>query len=167
VSDLRPHLNERRQELDDLSRRAGEALRQQLRARRATLERLDRALARAHPRARLADDRARLHALSTRLGPALSRRRELAAHALRDRREALLTAQRRLLETRKLGFAGLAAKLHALSPLAILARGYSVVLREGQALTDAREATPGDVVTLRLHRGELDARVETVRDGED
>ena len=65
---------------------------------------------------------------------------------VRDRREAL--AKR-------------AAQLHALSPLAILSRGYAVALdAQGRALTDADAARAGDALTLRLHRGALAVEVK-------
>ena len=57
----------------------------------------------------------------------------------------------------------LAAKLDALSPLKVLARGYAIAMDgDGLALRDAREAAVGDRIRLRLHTGSLDCRVEDV-----
>ena len=61
-----------------------------------------------------------------------------------------------------------AGRLHELSPLAVLARGYSVALRgDGRALGDASAVEAGERLTLRLHRGALrvmvEGRVETER----
>ena len=64
-------------------------------------------------------------------------------------------------------FAASAASLEALSPLAVLARGYGVVRTpEGAVVRDARETCPGDHLRLRLHRGRLAVEVTDVN-GED
>lgn len=50
--------------------------------------------------------------------------------------------------------------LEALSPLSILARGYSVALKEGKAVMDADSLSPGDLLELRFHKGDIRVRVE-------
>ncbi len=102
------------------------------------LDRLAGAL-RAHaPGARLAARRARLDTLSRAL------ERE-GAHAVARRRERL---------------AALAGHLDALSPLAVLGRGYAIArLPSGQVLRRASDVAPGDAFSLRLGEGELDAAV--------
>lgn len=56
-----------------------------------------------------------------------------------------------------------ASRLEALSPLAVLARGYSIVTLAGEEkpLTDSAEAGAGDVVDVRLHRGRLRCEVKS------
>lgn len=56
----------------------------------------------------------------------------------------------------------MARQLEALSPLAVLARGYAVALhdRTGRALVEPAAASPGDALTLVLRGGRLKARVE-------
>jgi exodeoxyribonuclease VII large subunit len=57
-----------------------------------------------------------------------------------------------------------AASLAALSPYATLERGYAIVRGpDGKILRDAASATAGDALSIQLERGELDARVEKVR----
>ena len=64
---------------------------------------------------------------------------------------------------RKLGVT--AASLDALSPLAVLQRGYAIAQdQEGQLLRDARSVEVGDAVRVRLAKGRLDARVEKIED---
>jgi exodeoxyribonuclease VII large subunit len=57
-------------------------------------------------------------------------------------------------------FAGIAHKLDALSPLAVLERGYAVCLTpEGKVLRDAGSVEVNDPIKVRLHHGTLHARV--------
>ena len=52
------------------------------------------------------------------------------------------------------------AKLNALSPLAVLTRGYSITqTANGRILRDATTVKPGDKLKIRLERGKLDAEV--------
>jgi exodeoxyribonuclease VII large subunit len=52
------------------------------------------------------------------------------------------------------------AKLDALSPLAVLTRGYSITQTEdGSIIRDAAQAKPGDKLKIRLERGKLNAEV--------
>jgi exodeoxyribonuclease VII large subunit len=59
----------------------------------------------------------------------------------------------------KLGLA--AGRLEALSPLRVLARGYAIVTKEGEAkpVTDAASLAAGDGVRVRLARGRAVARI--------
>src|SRR5688572_2826344 len=64
---------------------------------------------------------------------------------------------------KRLGLA--AASLDALSPLAVLRRGYAIAQREdGGLLRDARTVSVGDSVRVRLAEGTLGARVENIED---
>jgi exodeoxyribonuclease VII large subunit len=57
------------------------------------------------------------------------------------------------------------AHLTQLSPLSVLARGYAIVENaEKRILRQAGETSAGEQVLIRLHRGELDAVVSTVRE---
>jgi exodeoxyribonuclease VII large subunit len=56
-----------------------------------------------------------------------------------------------------------ASQLDALSPLNVLARGYSVVTSlEGQTITTASTLSPGKRVSIRFHRGEAQADITAV-----
>ena len=61
----------------------------------------------------------------------------------------------------RLGLA--AASLDALSPLAVLHRGYAIAQDvSGKPLRDAAAVAAGDAVSVRLEKGKLNTRVETV-----
>ncbi|HEX7771727.1 MAG TPA: exodeoxyribonuclease VII large subunit, partial [Pyrinomonadaceae bacterium] len=56
-----------------------------------------------------------------------------------------------------------AASLDALSPLGVLQRGYAIAQdASGRLLRDAASVTAGDAVSVRLAKGRLNARVETI-----
>jgi len=150
-----------------------------LRALRGHLERkkaqLDRSRARLEdPRRLVADRKLRLDRLRQGLEDAfhaqlslrLSRLQKLREklHGLRRQaarlEERLAALARKALAMRRHRFEGLAGRLDALSPLRVLARGYSVTFdARGHALTSAAQVKPGDQVRVRLHEGELDAQV--------
>ena len=71
---------------------------------------------------------------------------------------------RRGVERRSERVRGIAAKLDALSPLAVLARGYAVAYRQGtrRPLFSSTETRVGDRIRVRLYDGELGA---VVREG--
>jgi exodeoxyribonuclease VII large subunit len=88
-----------------------------------------------------------------------------ARQRLDDLAGSLDRALRRQVDDRRNRLARLAASLEALSPLAVLARGYAAAFRPGEdaPLRDARDLRPGDPILVRLASGAFLARVEEVR----
>lgn len=87
------------------------------------------------------------------------RRFDAAATACNDVMETSLQEARE-----RLGLA--AASLDALSPLAVLQRGYAIAQdASGKPLRDAVAVTPGDQVLVRLAKGRLNTRVEQIEEG--
>lgn len=82
---------------------------------------------------------------------------ELSARSGRAIRERVRAARRHLDAS--------TARLESLSPLAVLARGYSVTHRadDGVLIRDAAQVSPGDPINTRVARGEIVSRVEEVR----
>jgi exodeoxyribonuclease VII large subunit len=132
-------LGERRQMIDDARERMTKIVRRVLGERRAGVARLERRLLARHPSAVVAGARASLRPLRVRLDAA---------------------AQARLARLRgELG--DVASRLDALSPLAVLGRGYAIASGPSGALVlDARDVAPGDIVRVRVHRGAFHARVQ-------
>lgn len=148
---LEPHA----QRLDALDARLRHALAatlaahaQRLAARELTLERIG---AETFPRARqrLASSLATLERAT--LATLAAHRQRLAEQALRLDRAAAAR-----LEATRAAHATRAAKLAALSPYAVLARGYAIATdAAGHTLTDPAQTHPGAPLTLTLARGTL------------
>ena len=158
--------DDRRRELEHAWQRLCTAGERRVTAARLLLQTLDRRLQAAHPAQALRRDRTALQALQQRLLRASPRAR---LQRLRTALGGLETRLRRLgsaaLAQRRRDFAAAAASLHALSPLAVLERGYSVTRGpDGAVLREARAVAVGDEVAVRLARGELGCRVAAVRD---
>jgi exodeoxyribonuclease VII large subunit len=67
-----------------------------------------------------------------------------------------------IVERRRSRMESCAGRLHALSPLATLGRGYAAVFGEqGQSITDVRSVSAGDDVRVRMRDGSFGARVES------
>jgi exodeoxyribonuclease VII large subunit len=146
-------------QVDELFRRLVARQRASLAHERQRLEGLRRGL--VHPAQRLAE-------LSRRLGDARERLQLAARRDLLDRAATLRALQTALFgATRRLGERGLArletlsARLDALSPLAVLGRGYALARRsaDGVILRDPRDAPVGSDIDVRLAHGALRARV--------
>jgi exodeoxyribonuclease VII large subunit len=137
------------------------------------------------PRRRIEENRLRLDEYWGRLATTVQRtwreNRERAArvlqillaqdplHEIRTLREGLSQLNKRLqggtvalVDSKRTGWEKHVARLDAMSPLAILQRGYSIARRlpDGLILRDADEVGMNGQVAVRLHRGELICRVE-------
>ncbi|MCB9724495.1 MAG: exodeoxyribonuclease VII large subunit [Spirochaetaceae bacterium] len=126
-------------------RRLGSAMRGRVDVRRQRLRRLHEVLRARSPQARVALARTRE-----------ARARVAAENAIRARVER---------HRRRLG--QLAARLEALSPLAVLGRGYALARRgrDGALLRRAADVAVGDPIRLQLAEGRVEAEVTRVEVG--
>jgi exodeoxyribonuclease VII large subunit len=106
----------------------------------------------------------RVQALRHRLTQASPRHRlEQGAQRLDELRTRLAAAAKRALKGKADAMAALAAQMNALSPLAILGRGYAVAFAaNGALLKDAGKMKSGDSVRVLLGKGEIEATVTKV-----
>ena len=99
-----------------------------------------------------------------RLPAALRRRVHTEAQRLDELATRFAAAGRRRVERAADDSDRLGGRLHALSPLAVLGRGYSVTQRAGAVLTDAADVAAGEVVETRLAKGSIRCEVlETIQ----
>jgi exodeoxyribonuclease VII large subunit len=145
LSDPRFVLAARQQLVDDYRMRLERQASRSVGRRQVTLTAFERRLGAMHPRLSVARGRGQLEPLFIRLRASSLGR---------------LSKARARLEQ-------LAGELDALSPLAVLGRGYAIVMRPGgEVLYRAAEASVGEALGVRLHEGSLRVRVEGVRDAE-
>jgi exodeoxyribonuclease VII large subunit len=129
------------QRLDDLAFGMETSVGGLVRQRQRELAELAAAVLHHDPRQRLGRTRERLTAGVTRLDRSLER----TLHATGARLSAI------------------AARLHSLSPLAVLERGYALVMgADGAVIRGTAQLSAGDTVTTRLSDGEFTSRVETI-----
>jgi exodeoxyribonuclease VII large subunit len=135
------------QRVDTLFERIGREARHRERARASRLSGLGPRLVAASPGVMVRRGEEALAGVVHRLGRAVEKGRELKAAAM----------------------GAVIGRLEAVSPLGVLARGYSLAYKEkdGALLRRAEEATVGDRVRLRLSEGMLACRVEEIfKEGE-
>ncbi len=141
-----PSRSELRGQVDGLRIRLAAAARRAVERKRTRLKSFADRPVLQRPEARLLQDRQRLDDLVRRLGFIGGR---------------MLQADRRELRS-------LAGRLDALSPLAVLSRGYAIARdREGRVIKEAGQVSQGDSIQVMLHRGQIEARVESVREAEE
>ncbi len=136
LADLLQHLLQYRSRL-------GAALLRSVRGARERLDLVGRSYAFREPKERIRRHQQRLDEISLKL-PREAQRTVRSAREHTDR---------------------LAEQLHALSPLRVLSRGFSVTVREGTTtpLVRAEELSPGDLIVTQLEGGEVLSEVQKVR----
>ncbi|MEP7361406.1 MAG: exodeoxyribonuclease VII large subunit [Chloroflexota bacterium] len=151
--------------VNQLGVRLNGALNQTLVSLRQQLATETRALEARHPQAQITADRERVGVLLDRAARVVARRLEVERSNLSRAADSLPALVAGGIAIARGDMRRESAALNALSPFATLERGYSIVRGpDGAVLTDARKAKQGDQLSVRLQRGEIGARVETVRD---
>ena len=151
--------------LTALRRRLVEQARRNIAGPRGALDAERRALESFRPTAVLAAERERVGLLLDRATRALQGRLATDRARLDRSGERLPSLVRGRVARGVLELDRSAAGLVALSPFATLERGYAIVRGEdGAIVRDAASQAPGAALRISVARGELDARVERVRD---
>jgi len=158
---MRRQVDDRHQRVDVWSSELASFARRALARRLDEISRLERRLALRHPAARLSLARGAITPLEQRLARAGER-------AISQRLDAILPLQLRLHELmrRRLAYdqselAERCARLDALSPLAVLGRGYAIVRRamDGAIVARSAQVQSGESIAVRLADGMLGAVV--------
>jgi exodeoxyribonuclease VII large subunit len=140
-----PHrpLRDLERRVDDAAVRLRRAMTAVLRHAAHRVELAARGLRAQSPTARTLGDRRRLIELSARLDRGLARQLDRARHRL----------------------GGASGRLDSLSPLAVLARGYSLTrLPSGEIVRSIRQVAAGDPLDVLLSEGSLTCRVTATRE---
>ena len=160
-----PDQQELRQKIAAAQTRMASLLSRQLKNCRTQLELRKNARVLQSPENYLADRRQTLDVLTEKLGHTMANRLTKEAGQLALCRQRLSTAENAVLAGERKRLETRAARLDAMSPLKVLSRGYSITENDrGTAIVAASSLHPGDHITIRFHRGSVDARVEQVRE---
>lgn len=138
LGDPRFVISQQQQELDELCRRAERAMQRRMTVAQNGARGLARRLAARHPRLVIANSRLVLGPLQARL----------------------VTAMRLLFKAAAARLDGQRGRLGALSPYAVLGRGYAIAMTEdGKVITRASSVQVGEQVQVKLQRGLLRTEV--------
>ena len=67
-----------------------------------------------------------------------------------------------MVEAKRVGLSGAMMRLDALSPLSVLDRGYSVVMRDEHVVSSVLELDEGSNIVIRFKDGTAEANITTV-----
>jgi exodeoxyribonuclease VII large subunit len=161
---LQDSIARRQQKVDDLVIRLAQSQSRLLKHLGRQVERHETQLRHHDLRVRAGEMRRRLASDTAELGSAISLVL-LGRHTQLDRiTVALDRASENVLLRRRSSWERLHSNLMALSPNAILARGYALVFdASGRLVKQASQLTSGDMVRTQLGEGEFTARVDQVK----
>lgn len=172
--------------LTQLQQRLSRAIRRQLAQQQPRLMQLQQRLQQLHPQRRLEQQQQRLDELQLRLQRRMQQHLQTArrqhsylqqslqhlspAKAIKQQQlqlqqlaKRLQQAQQQQLKYSSQLLARLSAQLHTVSPLATLARGYSISFdSQQQALTSSAQLKVGDAINTRLAQGSFSAVVTQI-----
>ncbi|MGL5292063.1 MAG: exodeoxyribonuclease VII large subunit, partial [Vibrionaceae bacterium] len=128
------------------------------------LDELERRLQQSY-RALQQDKQQQLHRLFWQLQQqAPAHKIQMYSLQLNERQQQLQFAVQQRLQQGQKKLAQFAAALDQLSPLATLARGYSIVFdSENRLVSDAAKVQMGQALTVKLAKGELQVRVDRLK----
>ena len=134
-------LQNQSQQLDHLELRLQQVMKQKLTLSQHQLSRVQQRLGHQHPQLVLDQYRKTLEQIQRHMEQA-------AQNSVRTRQTQLETHAR---------------LLHSVSPLNVLNRGYSISLNaDGQALHNASDLRPGDIIETRLHKDRIKSQITEV-----
>ena len=161
-------LQQRTQQVDQLELRLQNAVNQQFKRHQQQLNLLTQALQQQYPQKRLQIHQQQLQQLHSRLERAqlqqLHSKQERLQPLMPRLRQAMFFQQQQL----KQKLASQVQLLQSLSPLQVLARGYSITqTADGKVVQDANSLKPGERITTRLQQGWLESEVVKTHDNKE
>jgi exodeoxyribonuclease VII large subunit len=162
---MRDSIARRQQRVDDLVFRMAQSQAEAVKKLSRRLGDVDGHLRRHDPRVRLGVMRRQLDGQTGELHSSLMRQLVGRRNQVEGQRTALGRASETILLRRRSHWQQLHSSLEALSPKAILARGYALVFDDqGRLVKQAAQVKAGSKVRAQLGRGEFTAKVNHVKD---
>ena len=158
------NLHRLEQRLDDLGFRMESAMAERLRDSQRSVGDLVAAVLRHDPRRQLSAARESLAALQSRLGHALERSLAIARSRSESTDARLYRAAQVSVAGRRAAYAELRGELAALSPLAVLNRGYALVQDEqGKIIRSVDRLAPNQQLATRLADGTFTSQILAIQ----
>lgn len=108
---------------------------------------------------RLEKERLRLQLLPSRLSLAVQNRKVREEMRLQRISQSLVPALQRILTKEQHRLEILEQRISALDPTLLLKRGYSITTCNGRIIKSSRDVKPGDIITTKLHNGEIKSTI--------
>jgi len=160
---MRDSTARRQQQIDDKLYRLVQAQAANIARMRRQMEQIDSRLRHQDIRIRMGEVRRELNAREAGLSTATLNYMVRHRNQVVRLHEGLGRSMETIVLRRRSGWSGLDRSLQALSPKAILSRGYALVFDEkGAVVKTASQLTPGDRVRTELSRGRFDSEVQRV-----
>ncbi len=85
---------------------------------------------------------------------------ETLVNNISDYEKRILFAFKEVISKKEGDFKSAAGALNALSPLAVLSRGYSITMHSGKPVKSDKDVSAGDEIDIKLHDGNIKAEVK-------
>lgn len=158
-------LQQQGQRLDQLEIRLGRVFKQQQQQRGLQLDKASRTLHAQHPQRQLSRYREQLQQQQSLLVALQKQQLKLLAQKLAPLPQRLQQGQRHQLQLAQDKLASQAQLLSSLSPLNVLARGYSLTRdNQGQVIRQASQLKAGSKIRTQVQQGWFEAQVLTTSD---
>jgi exodeoxyribonuclease VII large subunit len=155
-----PKLTDLMTSLEDLDSKLRRALRGRADLARSILEGFRTSHALTEPAALVGRHGQRLDELHGRLGVGLTSTVTVARERLAVSLRTMSSELGHLAKASREKLEGAARHLEAMSPVAVLGRGYSITSHDGRVVRKATDVKPGDTLDTRLGEGQIRSRVE-------
>ncbi len=155
-----PKLSDLLTSLEDLDSKIRRALRSRAELARSVLEGFRTSHALQEPAALVGRHGQRLDELHARLGVGLTAVVSMARERLAVMGRTMSSELGHLAKSSRERTESVARHLEAVSPVAVLGRGYSITSHEGHVVRKAADVKPGDAIDTRLGEGTIRSRVE-------
>lgn len=157
------HLHETALRLEDYASTISQAVTLRMEREQVRLQRLAEQLP-MKTHLRLREEQFRQERLAKQIGQSLQTRLTTEDHRLQLIAQRLRTSAQARLEREDHRLSLIGEQVRAASPQRLLARGYSITLQEGKAVTDASQLRPGDRLVTRFAQGEAESIVAETKE---
>lgn len=157
ITDLKETIKQHQESLS-------KGLRNNLKYHQQKLQQLNKTLTYFHPQKVIEGQMQRLDILHEKLEKTMIRKQERLTQRFHLHNDKFSGLMQRQLERKKQQFTLNISKLDSLSPLKIMSRGYSVVLKNNHVVKDAQQLNENDLIRIKLTNAMVDCVVTNIEE---